>query len=216
MKADKRGVSIAVAVIMAVGLSGCAKDKVSQPPILSLPTASVCTAAPDLTRALPLPFDPNKDQTVTVAIDAGSACIEKKPGERSLYGVVALPASGQQLIISVASQPMGQSIFAPQLMLLDQKGAVVREIPRDDFMFRSGALTALVRAHEAERYLVIASDPKMVGQNLSQVAGATAGTPMSNGVITFMVYTGSESATNLTYSYGGSVEVMARALSASK
>lgn len=201
---------------VAACLGGCVKDKVSQPPILSLPTASICTVAPDLTRALPLAFNPEKDLPVTVAIDAGSSCLEPKPGEKSLYGVVALPMVGQQIVISVASEPMGQSIFAPQLKLLDQKGAVLREIPRDDFMFRSGALTALIRAHEAERYLVVISDPKMVGQNISQVAGATSATPVTNGIVGFVAYSGSESTTNLTYSHGGTVKVAAQALGTGK
>ncbi|WP_185680937.1 MalM family protein [Parvibaculum sedimenti] len=216
MKSLRWEVPIAMAAIVAAGLGGCAKDKVSQPPILSLPTASVCTAAPELTRALPLVFDPEKDLPVTVSLDAGSACLEQKPGERSLYGVVALPAAGQQLVISVASEPIGQSIFAPQLMLLDQKGAVLRRIPRDDFMFRGGALTALIRAHDAERYLVVISDPKMVGQNISQVAGATTATPVTNGIVGFVAYTGSESTTNLTYSHGGTVKVVAQTLGAGK
>lgn len=198
--------------LAAVG--GCATKPVSQPPVLSLPATSACTSEPDLGRALPLAFDADKEKPLEVQIGPGGACLERSPGEKSLYGVVSLPAAGEQLIISVASEPLGQSIFAPQLLLLDGKGKLLREVSRDDFMFRGGALTALIRAHENERYLAILSDPKMVGQDVSQIAGAVNVQTVSTGIVTFNVYSGSESTSHLTYSHGGTVKVAARALTA--
>lgn len=206
----------AVLGLALAGVGGCATKGpvVSQPPVLALPAASVCTAAPDLGRALPLAFDADKDTPLDVQIGPGGACLERSPGEKSLYGVVSLPAAGEPLVISVASEPLGQSIFAPQLMLLDGKGKLLREVSRDDFTFRGGALTALIRAHENERYLVILSDPKKVGQNVSQIAGAVNVQTMSTGMMAFNVYSGSESTSHLTYSHGGTVKVAARALTA--
>lgn len=206
---------LAAALSLALaGTGGCAtKGPVSQPPVLALPAESACTAAPDLGRALPLVFDADKDTPLDVQIGPGSACLERSPGEKSLYGVVSLPTAGEQLIVSVASEPLGQSIFAPQLLLLDGTGKLLREVSRDDFAFRGGALTALIRAHENERYLVILSDPKMVGQNVSRIAGAVNVQTVSTGVVMFNMYSGSESTSSLTYSHGGTVKVAARALS---
>lgn len=191
---------------------GCAKDAVSVPPIMAVPVATNCTPAPQLSRALPLSFSGEKELPLTLTIDQGSACAELKPGEKSLYAIVSLPAMGTDSVISVASEPMGASIFAPQVRMLDEKGNVVREIPRDDFMFRGGALTALVRAHAGERYLVVASDPKEVGHNETQVIGATQQQMMSTGTAMFMMYTGSETKSDLAYSHGGTVKVVARSL----
>jgi hypothetical protein len=190
---------------------GCAKDAVSTPPITAVPAASSCTPTPQLSRAVPLSLSGEKELPLTLTIDQGSACAELKPGAKSLYAIVSLPTMGADSVISVASEPMGVSIFAPQVELLDEKGKVVREIPRDDFMFRGGALTALIRAHAAERYLVVASDPQEVGHNETTVVGATQQQMMSSGTAMFMIYTGSETKSDLTYSHGGTVKVVAQA-----
>lgn len=192
-------------------LSACAHKTPPQPPILSLATERACASTPDTTRAEPLTLSSEKDAPVTVAIGQDSACLQS--GDvKSLYGVVALPATGEEYVVSVASEPLGESIFAPRLLLLDDKGAVQREIRRDAFMFRGGALTALIRVRGSDRYLVIASDPDGVGKNVSRVQGATQANVVSNGMMGFVVNTGSETKTNLTYSHGGSVKVMARTL----
>lgn len=194
-----------------VVLGGCATSK-SQPAILSLPSVVSCQAAPDLTAAVPLGFNPEKEEAVTVTIDAGSHCLEPSPGARSLYSILALPQAGQPFVVLVASAPQGESIFAPRLILLDAKGAISRQVPAEDFMFRGSALSALIRVHENERYLVVASDPQTVGQRTESVQGSTSTQmmPMAGGY--FWASSGRETKSDLTYSHGGTVKVAARAL----
>src|SRR5260370_1163757 len=99
--------------------------------------------------------------------EAGAACLEPGGGGRSAYVAFRLPRSEQPYLLPVTSAPLGDTLFSPRLMLLDEQGNVLREVPRDEFMAHGVALYAGLRAAPAERYLIVASDAPWVGQHIS-------------------------------------------------
>lgn len=199
---------LAVLAVSVLTLSGCANKDPGPAPIVEMPKIE-CTAVPNLARAKEVPFDTERHaDPVRITIDGNSGCLVHA-GARSLYEVFALPRPGQPVVLTVKAVPSSTGIFSPRLMLLDEKGKLLREVDKDHFLFRAGALTALLRARPGERYLVTASDEANVGDEISQVSGQEKANYMSNGLVSITYYTTSEQTANLTYSYGGTVEVSA-------
>ena len=195
-------------LLAALALAGCETTQPGPPPIVQI-APSNCSDGPSLARAQPLPFDAEgKKKPERVTIDTGSPCIERD-GAKSLYRILALPAPGEPYMVTLRSLPGQNSIFAPQLALLDAEGAETRRIDRESLLFRGQALSAVLRIRDEERYLVIASDPQMVGQDIARLSGQTHQQMVSTGTVMFAVYSGSESMARMTYSHGGTIDVSA-------
>jgi maltose operon substrate-binding protein precursor MalM len=195
-----------LAALLPALLAACATPAV--PPILSL-DARPCVGRPDLAAAQALPLDAGKP--IKLDLDAGAACLESGVGGRSAYVAFRLPRSEQPYLLTVLSAPLGDTLFAPRLMLLDEQGKVLREVPRDDFTFHGVALYAGLRAAPAERYLIVASDPLAVGQHMSHIIGESRMTPVPVGIGgVFLINSGSEKQQVITYAHNGRVTVTAQ------
>ncbi len=194
----------ALAALLAL-LAGCAAPP---PPLLDI-SKHVCTPAPELISATPVPLgDPRRPDVVKLQIDDTAHCLETPEG-KSLYGAFRLPDSPTPYMIAVRSTPVGQGLFVPRLLLLDGTGAVRREIGRDSLEFRGPTLTALIRSHPDERYLVVASTPKAVGETESRIVERTqAATAAANGAY-FTIYGGTDTAQTFVYDHGGLITVYA-------
>ena len=111
----------------------------------------------------------------------------------------------------MTSAPLGDTLFSPRLMLLDEQGNVLREVPRDEFMFHGVALYAGLRAAPAERYLIVASDAASVGQQMSHILGESHLTPVPIGIgAVAIINSGSEKQQVITYAHNGRVTVSAQ------
>lgn len=197
-----------VTIMAGMALAGCKTTDPGPAPIVEMPQIK-CSSTPDLARAREVAFDAKRDaDPVRVTIDQSSGCLGDATG-KSLYDVFGLPQPGQPVILTVKAVPSSTGIFSPRLILLDESGNLLREVDKNKFLFRAGALTALLRVRDDERYLVVASDDKAVGDGVSRVSGQQNANVMSNGFMTWAVYSTSEETANLTYSYGGVVEVSA-------
>jgi hypothetical protein len=188
-------------------LAACPATTPAPPPVLSLDGRS-CHAGADLSRAYVLSLDTEKETTVTV--DSDRDCLSHANGTKSTYVAFRLPAGAEPYIVSVASLPRGNALLSPFLMLLDEKGVPLRELPSETFLFRGQGFAANFRARDNEYFLVIASDPAAVGQTTSRIVGATQGTTASTGTAFFMIYTGSESKSTLTHAHSGTLNVSVR------
>ena len=194
----------ATAVTMA--LAACAAVP-SAPPILSL-DGRACVDRPDLASAEELPLD--ADKPVRHAFDAGAACLETDSG-KSAYAVFRLPRSDDTYLLSVTSAPAGEALFSPRLMPLNATGEITRDVPRDDFMFHGPSLYIGLRAAPTERYLVVASDPASIGQQMSYITGDSRMIPVPVGVgAVAQIHLGSETQHRLTYAHSGTVTVAAQ------
>jgi hypothetical protein len=187
-------------------LAGCAAPP--PPPLLDI-SRHPCSAIADLINAAPLPLgDALHPKLVEMRIDDSARCLETAEG-KSLYGAFRLPDSTVPIMVAVRSIPVGEGLFVPRLLLLDGTGALKREIGQDSLEFRGNTLTALIRIHPDELYLVVASTPKTVGQGTSRITeGVNASTYSANGGY-FTVYSGTDSARSFVYAQGGRIIVYA-------
>ncbi len=144
-----------------------------------------------------------------------AGCLDEG-GAKSLYKLFALPATQTPYIIAVSIQPWGNTMLAPRAFLLDAAGAVKRKTRHSDFAFRLEGLTALLRSHPDESYLMIASDPEFAGQSLSRIVTAVHQTTAAAGPVIFTMYTGSDEASSLQLLSTGSATVTLRSVPDSK
>jgi hypothetical protein len=207
---SRRASPLAALALAALGLAGCAATAPPTPALLSL-DGRPCAAAPALDPASPVamrkPMEPYAG--ATAEIDGRGACLVDPGGARSLYVVFALPESAEPYVISVASVPLGETILAPRVLVLDARGAVLRERGRDDFAFRGTRLEAGLRAYPGDRFLVVASDPASVGRRDTQVVGQIQSTPVCSMYGCFYVNTGAERSGAYVYAHNGRVVVAA-------
>lgn len=110
-------------------------------------------------------------------------------------------------MVSVSSLPLGESLFAPHVLLLDGKGGVRRELTGDSFVFRGQAQQATARLQASDRFVVVRSDAQRVGSKISRVTGSVRNTLISTGFAFVPVNTGSESEQTLTLSHSGTITV---------
>jgi hypothetical protein len=195
-----------LAALLPALLAACASP--APPPILSL-DGRPCVGSPDVAGAQAVPLDAGNP--VKLDLDGGAACLEAKGGARSAYAAFRLPASQKPYLLTVTSTPLGDTLFAPRLLLLDGQGRVLREVPRDGFLFHGTALYAGLRAAPAERYLIVASDAPSVGQQVSHILGESRAIPVPVGIgAVALVRSGSEKQQVITYAHNGRVTVTAQ------
>jgi hypothetical protein len=189
----------------ALLLAGCATVR-SVPPLTRIDGRS-CHAKPELNAALPL----EAGKSVKTEIDTGSPCLVEGHNARSAYTVIRLPRSVEPYLIDVTSRPLGATLLSPRLMVLDEQGALLREVPRENFVFRGATLHAGMWARPGDGYLVVASDPASVGQLTSRLVSSSHVNTMPVGVGgVIMVHSGSESQAGYMFAHNGEIEVAAR------
>jgi hypothetical protein len=190
-----------------LGLTACAMTE-GPPPVLGLGIeGKSCAEQPMLTGAQELVLATNKP--ITVIVDTNTPCLESSNGLRSAYAVFMLPSSSGEYLVSVTSVPQGQTLFSPRVMMLDATGGVLREVPNDIFTFRGSSLAVSLRVRPSERYLLVASDPSTVGQEVSRIQSATMSTVVSAGYVYVPINTGSEAEVSYIYAHNGSITVAA-------
>ena len=194
----------------ALMLSACA-TKPPPPPLLAI-TARDCRATPDLTGAIALSLKEKDADPVQETFDETTPCFSPAPGIGSLYRVFALPDVPDPLVVSIRSTPFGQGVFAPHVTVLDAKGAPLREISHQQFMFRGETLSVLFRSHPGDRYLLIASDPTALGHGISRIEERTQSYMAAAGNAYFSVHTGSDATQHLVFTANGQVTIAIRRL----
>jgi hypothetical protein len=204
--AGRAGALLRVAPLaLLLAVAGCAKAP-GAPPLTSL-AGRPCAAQPDLAAARPLLLASGKD--VTVELPAGGDCLEAGGVEPSAYAAFKLPDAVEPYLLTVTSKPAGQALFTPRLLLLDAAGATTREVARETFVFHGASLYTGLRVRPGERFLVVASDPRSIGQSVDQITASTSATTMSTGVAIFTVHSGAEATQRYTYAHNGTVTVAA-------
>ena len=188
-------------------VAACASKPVP-PPVVDI-AAMPCAHAMVMSGAIPLLFDPKgKDEKTTTAIlDGRSACVQDADGGRRLYQLFALPETNMPYILSVRTSPWADTILAPRALLLGGDGTVMRSTTHADFAFRGEQLSALMRSHPGEAYLVVTSDSEVLGKQVTRVQESvqvTAAALPYGGV--FMWHSGSDATHRMTLSVAGRVE----------
>jgi hypothetical protein len=204
MTRARHGVALKRALALAVlVLSGCASPP---PPIVGVEGRD-CASVPEFGGAHELRLAPGN--AVTVDLDQNTPCWQASDGGKSAYVMFALPDSIEPYLVTVTSPAIGQAIFAPRLLMLDGLGNTQRTMPRDSFTFHGSSLYLGIRAYPGEKYLLVASDPKVVGQQVSQLREGTQATTSSSGGVYFTIHTGFETNQSFTYALNGRIIVSA-------
>lgn len=189
--------------LLALLLAACANDMSGPAPAAPNIEARSCGNGPEIVRAQQLTIGTKQ----AVVVDENSACWQLEGGGKSIYLAFRLPPSAEPLLIGVTSAPSEQYLFSPHLLLLDQQGKMLRELPREAFLFHGTSLHAGLRTHPGEEYLIVASDPKTVGQQVSQIAEHTQQTVAMVGAGFIVINSGRESVSNITFAPKGLVTV---------
>jgi hypothetical protein len=170
-------------------------------------SALSCAAKPELSGAVPLRFDPKKETVSNAILDGKAGCLEAANGTRVLYKVFELPQTDAPYIVRLTAAPWGDTILAPRAQFLDSDGGAKRSTGHADFTFRGNTLAAFLRSHADEKFLVVSSDPDVLGTSVSRINESVRTQAMSTGMVFFTMYTGSDTATNLVLSPAGNVGV---------
>ena len=205
----RRWLAVPLAALLPL-VAGCASKQPPVPPVLDLAGID-CVATPDLASATPLTFDEKKTTAVTTTVDAMTGCLKTDAGV-STYEVYRLPDTDQPYIYEVASIPQGKVMFGPKVEILDQDGNELKEVSRDSFLFRSAALSVQRRSNTDERYLLVMSDPTLVGQTLKRLSANVDRSVATTGLFTFTVYNGSDQSVDLVFAHNGKLTVSVWAL----
>jgi len=188
--------SLFTALSLGALLTGCTPPP---PPTTSIADRA-CIAMPDLTSATALDLPTRQ---VRVTLDGTAPCIETND-TRSVYTVFRLPEADGEYLLSLTSAPLGEGLFYPRVTALGANGNVLREIPRDSFVFRGNTLSLGLRMRPEEKYLLVMSDPENTGQNISRIEEAVTATTYAVGAV---VYSGASTTANYTYAYNGVITV---------
>ena len=203
-------------LIAIAAVAACGNKMKGPPPIVDI-SARDCTARPVLDGAKPVPLD--ADKAVTVTFDGNSPCWQAADGRR-VYGAFALPQGADPILVTVVSSPLGTGLLSPRALLLDQQQAIVREVARDGFRFHGASLYVGIRLHANERYLVVTSDPAMVGAHVSQIVESTstsgASVVVPGGIAFYQIHMGADANLDFVYSHNGTVVVAAQPMPTAK
>ncbi len=198
---------------LALMTVGCATPRVEPPPLLSLSNRR-CEANPNWAAASTIAYDPSKHRgDASAEITSASACFEDAVGQ-SLYAVYRLPSLPATSLVRVESTPQGQTLMAPRVLLYGPHGRLKRQLSGSRVVFRGSALSVIFRSHADERYLVVASDPAVVGHAIARIRDAVQGSAIYAYPYIVPVYTGADATVKNVLSYNGRVTVALRALPA--
>jgi hypothetical protein len=180
-------------------LAACAPKP---PPTVTL-EGRVCGPEPDLSAARPVALG---GDAVKITLDDSAACWRPAAGPGSAYAVFQLPSAPESYVVTIRSTPVGEGLFSPRVLLLNDGGKVQREISRDTFQFHGAALQVGLRSRTEERFLIVASDSDSVGQQISQVNAGVQRASSGNGGSFVWGY---DRTRTMTYAHSGTIIVSA-------
>ena len=144
--------------------------------------------------------------------DASSPCLAEPSGVAVTYAMYRLPRYFQPWRLRVESHLHGRSLFAPELMLLDDSHAVTRRIRHERFVMRGKQLQTTVFFGEEdarERYLLVRSATHAAGHGQVRVESSYFVLPIFTGLIPFLYMQGTEREREFVLSHSGVVKLYA-------
>ena len=192
---------ILLGVTAAIALAGCGPDG-GPPPLLTL-AGRTCTATPDLAAAQVIA---KQSDEAKITLDINAACLETLGG-KATYAAFRLPSPTEPTLVDVYSEARGTSIFSPKILMLDANGQQLREISRENFVYRGRTLHAALRQQAGEVFLIAIADTGTVGQTDSRLKSDVHSTLIFGSAF---VNTGSETQQRNVFSQSGNLIVSVR------
>ncbi len=200
---------LALLGMLAVLASGCASRG---SPAVTRIAAPRCDSQWQLSSPQGIPLDPAQGPQ-SHRIDPAGRCLTQPDGSAVTYAVFRLPRYRGAWMLELESELSGQSLFAPEALLLDAGGKVLREVPFERFAMRGDRLQTTVFFSEdnaTEHYLLLHSAGAAVGRDERHVVSSSFIVPLFAGAMPFLYMQGTESEGAFTYSHSGTVSLLAR------
>jgi hypothetical protein len=164
-----------------------------------------CAQVLDLSAPVALAYS-GRQKSQDVVIDGSAPCIQTSAGP-ALYRVFQLPAADAPYVVTVGSEPSDSALLSPRVLLLDSQGTVKRQFAGDDLRYQGDALSARFRGHGDETYLVIESDPSVIGSTVSRIAESTNTYVAASGAAVFTIHTGNDAHNEFLFSHSGALSI---------
>ena len=198
-------------VLLAAGLAAtvaaCATAAPPLPAVLAFDGAG-CTAAPALAGALSLiPEEERARHSVETQVTALTPCLTRD-GESVPYVVYARPSDTDDKTLAVGGLLEAMRIFAPSVSVLDRDGRVTRTFEAHDYMFRGPAYSVQFRPRAGDAYVLVTSQPALVGQRHDAIQIGTNTTTVYTGYGASNITTGWDANTSRHFSHEGVVQVL--------
>lgn len=201
-----------VGVCSLAAVSACVTTQDWPPPTTSL-AGAICETVPFLKAGEHLPYE-GKAVDLEFQLTSASPCLRLDGQDAALYKAFVLPRTGQEYRLKVAAYLQGTSILAPRLLLYTENGKLVRRYDAQKFLFRSGGTSAWdssrttefgieIRGRTDEYYLVVTSDPEIVGKSRDRIETDVNVTGVMVGTGYVPIYTGSEDSQQFVFSHTG-------------
>lgn len=184
MQSTQMKARAAAGLLLAAAATGCASTPPIPPlePVTSI-AGKVCDTA--VSRAAPVNLSPPPKETpeqhfVSHTFDQTTACIGGEAGERN-YQVFELSGFTSGKLLTAGAPLDAKRVLAVKVSLLDRDGNVTRSFPREDYLFRGDTYSVQFRPRDTEAFVLIETDPALVGQERQSVATGMNGQYMSTG-----------------------------------
>jgi hypothetical protein len=176
-----------------------------------------CTETPS--RAMPVTLTPKRKaatNNVVSVVGPTTPCVNRG-GKASNYVVFELPSAPQNHTITVGGGKETLRAFAPSVSVLDAAGTVIRSFPKDRLTNFGTTFSVQFRPSAEARYILVQSEPELVGTVVSafETNIATTSTSVYNAsgyVGTSSMTFGSEGGTARGFSHEGNVVVYIQAV----
>ena len=151
---------------LAAATTGCVTVEPPLPPVLSI-AGKTCSPQPDLSTAVTtVPARPAQWRDVSSVVGATTGCIATEAGEAN-YVVFTLPDHPANHTITVGGTKDVLGIFAPSVSVLDANGAPVRTFEPSRYADLGTLVGVQFRPPAEARYVLVQSDPALVGKEVS-------------------------------------------------
>lgn len=190
-------------------LSSCAATSVEPRAVTVLGTGA-CQTDYVAVGAIALAFGEGraeKEVSVDVTVGGESNCITLPDDNKSSYAVFKLPSVVDDYAIVAGSLYEANRVMPPVIVTLGRDGKPIREMGHDRLLERQGHWSASFHPQPDEAYVVIRSNPELVGEGQSRVKTGVGAMYVPVGLGGVMVSTSADSASQVTYSHYGKVRV---------
>ena len=196
---------------LAVFLSACAGPTLSPAPVMKL-NPKGCHATWDLASSQQIELD-SPGGAHSFRVDGDVRCLAQSGKGSVSYAVYRLPRSSEPWTLLIESRISEGSLFAPEGLLLNGEGNVLREIPFERFAKRGNGLQTTVffgPDNAAEEYLLIHSAGAIVGSQERHIVSGKFTIPILTGALPFLYMQGTEAEGIFAYTNRGVVYLRAR------
>ncbi len=196
-----------IALVCTIGLAGCkTTERYALPTVLEI-SQTDCAAEPSLDNSIELQFSETETLMNRSFLNDLSGCLVAADGERTLYQAFSLPKETAPYRIGVGSEPYDGVQLAPRLIVLDKTGNVLESRNVEDFHYRGVRLTAVLTPPPEAAYLVVASDPSLIGQNDQSMTSEANTTVAATPYGAFTMYSATEALAQYVYAHSGLIVV---------